>query len=126
MNHDKFIQPKEIQINGRLFCISKIPAIEAQGIYSEVCKSVSEHGYIGITMLPMPVVKQILNYAAHCGSDGIWISLGNDPAINGIFENDFGELQELVVSMVMENFGFFVSGRLLDKLAEVRKETDSD
>ena len=118
MQYEKFIQPKEIGIGDRTFAISRIPALDAQQLYNVIAKSVSDNGLIGITMLPGPIVEQILDYTALFGDDKIWLTLSNKSIINEVFQDDFGELQQLVVAMVKENFDFFVSGKLLDKLVE--------
>ena len=118
MQYEKFIQPKEIGIGDRTFAISRVPSLEAQPLYNVIAKSVSDNGLIGITMLPGPIVEQILGYTALFGDDKIWLTLSNKSIINEVFQNDFGELQQLVVAMVKENFDFFVSGKLLDQLVE--------
>ena len=118
MQYEKFIQPKEIGIGNRTFAISRVPSLEAQPLYNVIAKSVSDNGLIGITMLPGPIVEQILGYTALFGDDKIWLTLSNKSIINEVFQNDFGELQQLVVAMVKENFDFFVSGKLLDQLVE--------
>ena len=118
MQYEKFIQPKEIGIGNRTFAISRVPSLEAQPLYNVIAKSVSDNGLIGITMLPGPIVEQILGYTALFGDDKIWLTLSNKSIINEVFQNDFGELQQLIVAMVKENFDFFVSGKLLDQLVE--------
>ena len=118
MQYEKFIQPKEIGIGNRTFAISRVPSLDAQQLYNVIAKSVSDNGLIGITMLPGPIVEQILGYTALFGDDKIWLTLSNKSIINEVFQNDFGELQQLVVAMVKENFDFFVSGKLLDQLVE--------
>ena len=118
MQYEKFIQPKEIGSGNRTFAISRVPSLEAQPLYNVIAKSVSDNGLIGITMLPGPIVEQILGYTALFGDDKIWLTLSNKSIINEVFQNDFGELQQLVVAMVKENFDFFVSGKLLDQLVE--------
>lgn len=125
MNYDKFIQPKEIAVGDRTFAISKIPAMEAMSIYSELAKAVNANGALGMTMLPPSVNKQILGYVALCDKDGIWVSLSTDSIINEIFKDDFGDFQQVIIEMVEENFGFFVSGKLLDKLVHRTLETES-
>ena len=125
MNYEKFIQPKEITVGDRTFAISKIPAMEAMSIYSELAKAVSANGALGMTMLPSSVNKQILGYVALCDKDGIWVSLYTDSIIIEIFRDDFGDLQQVIIEMVEENFGFFVSGKLLDKLVHRTLETES-
>lgn len=125
MQYDKFIQPKEIGIGNRTFAISRIPALDAQQLYNVISKSVTDNGLIGITMLPPPIIEQILCYTALFGDDKIWLTLSNKSIINEVFQDDFGELQQLVVAMVKENFDFFVSGKLLDRLVE-REEAATD
>ena len=118
MQYEKFIQPKEIGIGNRTFAISRVPSLEAQTLYNVIAKSVSDNGLIGITILPGSIVEQILGYTALFGDDKIWLTLSNKSIINEVFQDDFGELQQLVVAMVKENFDFFVSGKLLDQLVE--------
>ena len=118
MQYEKFIQPKEIGIGNRTFAISRVPSLEAQPLYNVIAKSVSDNGLIGITILPGSIVEQILGYTALFGDDKIWLTLSNKSIINEVFQDDFGELQQLVVAMVKENFDFFVSGKLLDQLVE--------
>lgn len=125
MNYEKFIQPREIGIGKRTFAVSKIPALTAQQIYSVVSKSVSDNGAIGLTSLPPQTVKQILGYTA-LFSDDSWISMETESIINDTFKDNFGDMQVLVIEMVKENFGFFVSGKLLEKLVELETETDSE
>lgn len=125
MNYEKFIQPREVGIGDRTFAVSKIPALTAQQIYSVVSKSVSDNGMIGITSLPPQTVRQILGYTALFENDS-WISMETESIINDTFKNDFGDMQTLVIEMIKENFGFFVSGKLLEKLVELEAETDSE
>jgi len=125
MNYEKFIQPREIGIGKRTFAVSKIPALTAQQIYSVVSKSVSDNGVIGITSLPPQTVRQILGYTALFADDS-WISMETESIINDTFKDNFGDMQVLVIEMVKENFGFFVSGKLLEKLVELETETDSE
>lgn len=125
MNYEKFIQPREVGIGDRTFAVSKIPALTAQQIYSVVSKSVSDNGMIGMTSLPLQTVRQILGYTALFENDS-WISMETESIINDTFKNDFGDMQTLVIEMIKENFGFFVSGKLLEKLVELETETDSE
>ena len=125
MSYDKFIQPREVGIGKRTFAVSKIPALTAQQIYATVSKSVTDNGIIGITALPPQTVRQILGYTA-LYTDDSWIAMETEAIINDTFKDNFGDMQELVIEMVKENFGFFVSGKLLEKLVELETETDSE
>ena len=124
MNTEKFIKAKEISINNRTFVVSKIPAMDAIPIYNEVAKSVSNNGILGITMLPQKTVREIVSFTALIDDDGISLVPNTEQVFNSIFSEDFGSLQTLVISMVKENFDFFVNGNLLEQLAVSPKETD--
>jgi len=124
MTYDKFIQPKEIEIGGRKFTVSKIPAMDALTIYGSVAKSITENGLLGITMLPQSVEKSILGYTA-LSDNGINIIPNTDVLINDIFKGDVGDLKKLVVHMVKENFSFLIGGDLLNLLADKVEATDS-
>ena len=124
MNTEKFIKAKEISINNRTFVVSKIPAMDAIPIYNEVAKSVSDNGILGITMLPQKTVREIVSFTALIDDDGISLVPNTEQVFNSIFSEDFESLQTLVISMVKENFDFFVNGKLLEQLAVSPKETD--
>ena len=124
MNAEKFIKAKEISINNRTFVVSKIPAMDAIPIYNEVAKSVSDNGILGITMLPQKTVREIVSFTALIDDDGISLVPNTEQVFNSIFSEDFGSLQTLIISMVKENFDFFVNGKLLEQLAVSPKETD--
>ena len=124
MNADKFIKSREVLVNGKTFLVSKIPAIDAIPIYNEVAKSVAENGILGITMLPSKTIRDMMSYTALVDEDGISIVPNTESVFNSIFSEDFGSLQTLVVEMVKENFDFFVSGNLLEKLVDKTKATD--
>ena len=124
MNTEKFIKAKEISINNRTFVVSKIPAMDAIPIYNEVAKSVSDNGILGITMLPQKTVREIVSFTALIDDDGISLVPNTEHVFNSIFSEDFESLQTLVISMVKENFDFFVNGKLLEQLAVSTKETD--
>ena len=124
MNTEKFIKAKELSINNRTFVVSKIPAMDAIPIYNEVAKSVSDNGILGITMLPQKTVREIVSFTALIDDDGISLVPNTEQVFNSIFSEDFGSLQTLIISMVKENFDFFVNGKLLEQLAVSPKETD--
>lgn len=123
MEYERFIQAKELEIGGRKFAISKIPAIQAQSIYPAIAKSVKEHGLLGLTMLPVDVVRSIMSFSAIQNGEH-WFSLGNDETISDTFKDNFGDMQKLLVSIEKYTYGFFVSGDLLDELAAA-EATDS-
>ena len=125
MDYSKFIEPKTIDINGRTFVVSKIPAIDALRIHNDVCKAISDSGLIGMTMLPFDVEKSILNYTA-LDSDGVKICPNTDQLINDVFKGKIQDLKELVIAMVRENFDFLMTGTLLEKLVAQEGAMGSD
>ena len=126
MLYRDFISPKEVEIGGRKFAISKIPAIEAQSVvYPAVVKAITDGGIVGITTLPPSVVKEILKRTAVKEEGCDWQELDTDTAINSTFPN-ICEMHILVGHMVKENFGFLVDGGLQSVLeaAGVTEESD--
>lgn len=124
MNFEKFTQPKTVEIGGRKFTISQIPAIDALRIHNAVAKAIHDEGLMGITMLPPIVDREILSYTA-LSDNGINIVPDTEQLFNDIFKCRIGDAKELVVLMVRENFGFLISGDLLDKLVDREEATDS-
>lgn len=116
MNIDKFIEKKVVEIGGREFAISKIPAAYAQTIYNTVAECVSKHGLIGQTMLPVATKNAILAYTAV--NDPDWIALETDKVIDEIFKGKFDDSQRLLIKMLEYNFHFFLCGDLLNELAD--------
>ena len=123
MDYEKFIQPKEMEIGGQKFASSKIPAIQAQAIYPAIAKSVKENGLLGMTMLPVDVVRSLMSFAAVNNGEH-WMPLGNDEVLADTFKDNFGDMQKLLVSIEKYTYDFFVSGDLLDELAAA-EATDS-
>lgn len=123
MDYERFIQPKDMEIGGHKFAISKIPAVTAQAIYPSIAKSVKEHGLLGMTMLPVETVRNLMSFAAVKNGE-IWLSLGNDEILDDTFKDNFGDLQKLLVAVERYTYDFFVSGNLLEELAP-EEATDS-
>ena len=123
MDYEKFIQPKELDIGGRKFAISKIPAVTAQAIYPSIAKAVKEHGLLGMTMLPVETVRSLMSFAAIQNGEH-WFTLANDEMLTNTFKDNFGDMQKLLVIIEKYTYDFFVSGDLLDELAAA-EATDS-
>ena len=123
MDYEKFIQPKEMEIGGQKFAISKIPAIQAQAIYPAIAKSVKENGLLGLTMLPVDVVRSLMSFAAVKNGEH-WMPPGNDEVLADTSKDNFGDMQKLRVSIEKYTYDSFVSGDLLDELAAA-EATDS-
>ena len=127
MDYNKFIGAKEIEIGGRKFAVSRIPALEAQTyVYPAVAKCVQLNGLLGTTMLDTAVVREILKYTAVRQDDGSFLELDIDTRINDTFSKNFEDMARLVVAMIRENFGFLTDGNLHEVLGIVEAETGSD
>lgn len=123
MNFNDFIQSKELEIDGKKFCISKIPAISATQIYPKIAKYYSDHGVIGLTMFDVALTKELLSYAAfHNGTS--WEVLEFESVINRAFDSQF-QMKKLISTIVKENWGFLLDGNLLGLLGIEEVETES-
>lgn len=124
MQYEKFIQPRSIEIDGKEFVISKIPAVDAIPIHNIIAKSIVDNGIIGITMLPFEIDKQLLGYCALISGD-LKIVPNTDTLINDVFKGNVGTIKALVIELVKENFGFLTSGDLLSRLSALGEATES-
>lgn len=125
MGYKDFIHPTDVKIGSRKFVISKIPAIVAQTrVYPSVAKAISSDGMLGLTMLPIDVVRTILSCVAYRDEDGEWLELDTDERVNKAFE-DFKDLPAVIVKMVKENFDFLIDGSLREVLGIAEAEAES-
>lgn len=120
MEFNKFIDTKEIEIDGKQFAVSRIPAMACVPIFSEIIKAYSDNGPLGLTMLPRDVVKTFLSYSAvKVGQD--WLVLDTEMFINQTF-TDFKTLESLILFIVKENFSFLSDGSLAKLLSAMTLE----
>ena len=111
MEYDRLIEPKEIQIKGKTYAVSKIPAIDSISIYSGICKAFADNGPLGLTMLPRECIQRIMQYVAM--KDGnIWITFDGQVILNQAFTKDFDVLQSIILQMVRYNYSFLIDGGL--------------
>ena len=118
MQYNDLKDPVEMEFGGRMFAISRIPALKAVPIFDVVSAAVSERGVMGLTSLPVATQKAILQFVLVRGEDGTWSGFETDSRINNAFAK-FETLIAVVLAMVRENFGFLTDGRLPDLLREV-------
>lgn len=124
MDPRKFIEPKEIEILGSKFILSKIPAIQAQQIYRAIMQECKVDGDVAMTYLTEPTTVSLLSYAASVeegeGSEPEWKALDGAPQINFACKR-IDVLINLEAAMIRYNFGFLFNGSLpkvLDMLRE--------
>lgn len=112
---DQFLDPKEVTVGGKVYKISRIPALKAHGIYSRIIRSVGDLGKLGMTMLPEDITRELFGYCAAKNEAGGWTVLDTEDSINS-FLPKLIDLIDLQLKMVEENFGFFNDGRLIKLL----------
>ena len=120
MDYSKFIKPRDLEVGGKTYAISQIPAIESQEIYREVAKCVKEFGPIGMTMLPAGALRAILSYVAIRVNDS-WFPLDTESRVDSYIA-DKADMNRIVVAMIKENWSFLTDGNLLDVLGLVEAE----
>lgn len=120
MDNTKFLEPKEIEIDGAKFIISKMPAIQAQQAYGAIMRECKDEGDIGMTYLSEQTVVDILKYAALKDEDSVEV-LEDIDKINFACPN-VSMLIKLEAAMIRYNFGFLFNGTLPKVLETLRSQ----
>lgn len=118
MDPKKFIEPKEIEIDGRKYIISKIPAIQAQQIYRSIMQEAKDDGDVAMTYLTEPTAVSLLAYSA-IADEEVWTALGDVNQVN-IACPRIENLIKLEAAMIRYNFGFLFDGTLQEVLGVLR------
>lgn len=111
MNIEQFLDKKEVEIGGKQFLISRIPTLKAHEIYVNMVKATGDYGKLGLTMLPMDIVRDLFGYCAAKIPTGGWTVLDTNDTVNTYLPSLFDCIQ-LQYQMCEYNFGFFIDGRL--------------
>ena len=126
MDPKKFIEPKEIEIDGGRFVISRIPAVQAQQIYGAIMRESKDDGDVAMTYLSEETVLGLLAYAAYVtggeGADDSWSPLEDANHINFACPK-IETLIKLEAAMIRYNFGFLFDGTLQEVLGVLRDVT---
>ena len=120
MEPKKFIEPKEIDIDGGKFIISKIPAIQAQQVYRAVMRESKEDGDIAMTYLTEETAIALLSYSAVVNGED-WTALDSANQIN-VACSKLEQLIKLEAAMIRYNFSFLFDGTLQEVLGVLRDE----
>ena len=120
MDPKKFIEPKEMEIDGSKYVISKIPAIQAQQVYRSIMQESKEDGDIAMTYLTEPTAVELLSYSAVVDGEE-WTVLDSTNQIN-IACPRIEKLIKLEAAMIRYNFGFLFDGTLQEVLGVLRDE----
>lgn len=118
MDPKKFIEPKEMEIDGRKYVISKIPAIQAQQIYRAVMQESKDDGDIAMTYLTEPTAVALLSYSALVDGE-VWTALDETNQVNFACPR-IENLIKLEAAMIRYNFGFLFDGTLQEVLGVLR------
>ena len=126
MEYGKLIEKKVIEVEGRSFTISQIPAYYAHGFYASFLSSLREFATIGYLTLPGDVVADILSYAAYTEDGGAtWKPIDHAALSGGVFADKKTEAF-LLKEMLEYNFGFFFDGSLLDLVLGTKAESQTE
>ena len=118
MDPKKFLEPKELEIDGSKFVISRIPAIPAQQVYRAIMKESKDDGDIAMTYLTEETTLMLLSYSALVDGES-WIALDNINQINSAIPR-LDKLIKLEAAMIRYNFGFLFDGTLQEVLGVLR------
>lgn len=105
---DNLKNPNKINIGGRAFYVSTIPAFYAQRIMLKAGHALAD---LDPTKIPEDVILELLSYAAFVNENGVKIVLDSIDIINECVSNP-KDLIELELAEIKENFGFFFDGSL--------------
>ena len=125
MEPKKFIEPKLVEIGGKHFVISKIPAVQAQQVYGKIMKECKDDGDVAMTYLSEETGLELLAFAAFDaageGNSDAWLSLDSVNALNTYCSN-IKNLIDLQAAMIRYNFSFLFDGNLQKVLGVLRDE----
>lgn len=123
MEPKNFIEPKEIEIEGSKYIISRIPAIQAQQVYRAIMKEIKDEGDLAMTYLTEETSIALLSYAAYV-DDKEWTALDNQSQVN-IACSRIEKLIKLEAAMIRYNFSFLFNGGLQEVLGVLRDVQDT-
>ena len=110
MDVDNFLEKKEIEIMGKKFLISKMPAIQGQQAFGAVMREVGIDGDIAMTFLSIPTGLMLTEYAAYKDGDS-WVPLDSEFVVDSAC-GSIKQLQLLHAELIRYNFDFLFDGSL--------------
>ena len=124
MEVSKFLEKKETEIDGTMFLLSKMPAIQGQQAYGAVMRETKEDGDLAMTYLSTETGLKLLEYTAYKDGD-TWYPLETEEMVNTACESIL-KLQKLEAAMIRYNFGFLFDGSLQNLLEEFKRAENPD
>ena len=110
MDVNNFLEKKEVEILGKKFLVSKMPAIQGQQAFGAVMREVGIDGDVAMTFLSAQTGLMLTEYAAYKDGDS-WIPLDSEFIVNSAVES-IKQLQLLQAEMIRYNFDFLFDGSL--------------
>lgn len=115
MTYNQFIQPEIVDIGGREFAMSKVPAFQAKAVYADLVNCIRDNGDVGRTMISDESVKALFRHCAVRRDDGEMQVLDSVATIEKYLV-ETKDFITLLVKMQDYNFGFLTDGTLRELL----------
>ena len=101
------IDKEDVEIGGRKYFISRIPAVQAQRLFLAGFGALNNNM---VGSLPPAMMDEILSYCGTYNGEGAEVQFENSDIIN-MFVTDVFDLIQLEHKMVRKNYGFLFDGR---------------
>ena len=123
METKKLIDKEDVEVGGRKYFISRIPAVKAQRLF------LAGFGALNNKMMSLPptMMEELLSYCGTYNGEGQEVQFVN-PDIIDMFVTDMFDLIKLEHEMVRKNFSFLFDGRgeaLAAQLNSTRQDSPS-
>ncbi|MBR2392573.1 MAG: hypothetical protein IKA93_03250 [Elusimicrobiaceae bacterium] len=119
----EFLEPKEIEIDGCHFIISKIPAVDAREIVAKY--TTSNIPKVGEYDASEAVMLKMMNYVARVTPEGNHVKLQTKALVNNHVPN-WEILTKIEWEMMRYNCSFFQNGKASDFLGSVMSLAKSE
>lgn len=121
MEVENFLEKKEVEILGKKFLVSKMPAIQGQQAFGAVMREVGIDGDMAMTFLSVPTGLMLTEYAAYKDGES-WVALDSEFVVNSACES-IKQLQMLHAEMIRYNFDFLFDGSLQKLLGALKPKS---
>lgn len=115
MNEKNLVEKEDIEIQGKKYFVSSIPAIQAQKIF---LTGMSIFQSKNLAMLPQALTDEILSYCGTYNESGAEVQFINPDVVNMMVKDMF-VLLKLEVKMVEKNFSFLFDGRAAELASQL-------
>jgi len=115
MNAKTLIDKEDIEILGRKYFISAIPAVQAQKIFLTGMSILQSKNF---AMLPQALTDEILSFCGTYNENQAEVQFVNAEVTN-MFVKDMFVLLQLEVKMIEKNFSFLFDGRAAELASQL-------